>query len=330
MKKESCIFRVASHPSAGGGHINRSLALAEYLSNYLKIKFVIDNKGRNWIPYIKKFGFDSITIKNFRKEKVAISILDGYKFSKNELQKWRKISRFLTFICDYKPNIHHYNVALFPSKKIKNGKKNKTFSGLQYALINKGIRNTKKPRIKKRVHNILVCFGVFDSKNATGLTINILKGIAAKNHNLRTKVLMTSKSMHLNRVKDQIKNIDSNIDLVTDKENIIPLLCKADLSIGSAGNNLLERTAMGIPSITITTAKNQDHLAKYLNQHGSTINLGSINKISVQKLETTINRLIKNHKLRLTMSRKGKALVDGLGVKRSSKKILNLLNREKL
>jgi|TARA_B100001750_G_scaffold248288_1_gene278067 spore coat polysaccharide biosynthesis predicted glycosyltransferase SpsG len=330
LKKESCIFRVASHPSAGGGHINRSLALAEYLSNYLKIKFVIDNKGRNWIPYIKKFGFDSITIKNFRKEKVAISILDGYKFSKNELQKWRKISRFLTFICDYKPNIHHYNVALFPSKKIKNGKKNKTFSGLQYALINKGIRNTKKPRIKKRVHNILVCFGVFDSKNATGLTINILKGIAAKNHNLRTKVLMTSKSMHLNRVKDQIKNIDSNIDLVTDKENIIPLLCKADLSIGSAGNNLLERTAMGIPSITITTAKNQDHLAKYLNQHGSTINLGSINKISVQKLETTINRLIKNHKLRLTMSRKGKALVDGLGVKRSSKKILNLLNREKL
>lgn len=330
MKKESCIFRVASHPSAGGGHINRSLALAEYLSNYLKIKFVIDNKGRNWIPYIKKFGFDSITIKNFRKEKVAISILDGYKFSKNELQKWRKISRFLTFICDYKPNIHHYNVALFPSKKIKNGKKNKTFSGLQYALINKGIRNTKKPRIKKRVHNILVCFGVFDSKNATGLTINILKGIAAKNHNLRTKVLMTSKSMHLNRVKDQIKNIDSNIDLVTDKENIIPLLYKADLSIGSAGNNLLERTAMGIPSITITTAKNQDHLAKYLNQHGSTINLGSINKISVQKLETTINRLIKNHKLRLTMSRKGKALVDGLGVKRSSKKILNLLNREKL
>ena len=330
MKKESCIFRVASHPSAGGGHINRSLALAEYLSNYLKIKFVIDNKGRNWIPYIKKFGFDSITIKNFRKEKVAISILDGYKFSKNELQKWRKISRFLTFICDYKPNIHHYNVALFPSKKIKNGKKNKTFSGLQYALINKGIRNTKKPRIKKRVHNILVCFGVFDSKNATGLTINILKGIAAKNHNLRTKVLMTSKSMHLNRVKDQIKNIDSNIDLVTDKENIIPLLYKADLSIGSAGNNLLERTAMGIPSITITTAKNQDHLAKYLNQHGSTINLGSINKISVQKLEITINRLIKNHKLRLTMSRKGKALVDGLGVKRSSKKILNLLNREKL
>ena len=299
----------------------------EFINNAL---FVIDNKGRNWIPYIKKFGFDSITIKNFRKEKVAISILDGYKFSKNELQKWRKISRFLTFICDYKPNIHHYNVALFPSKKIKNGKKNKTFSGLQYALINKGIRNTKKPRIKKRVHNILVCFGVFDSKNATGLTINILKGIAAKNHNLRTKVLMTSKPMHLNRVKDQIKNIDSNIDLVTDKENIIPLLCKADLSIGSAGNNLLERTAMGIPSITITTAKNQDHLAKYLNQHGSTINLGSINKISVQKLETTINRLIKNHKLRLTMSRKGKALVDGLGVKRSSKKILNLLNREKL
>ena len=226
--------------------------------------------------------------------------------------------------------MNYKNGALFPSKKIKNGKKNKTFSGLQYALINKGIRNTKKPRIKKRVHNILVCFGVFDSKNATGLTINILKGIAAKNHNLRTKVLMTSKSMHLNRVKDQIKNIDSNIDLVTDKENIIPLLCKADLSIGSAGNNLLERTAMGIPSITITTAKNQDHLAKYLNQHGSTINLGSINKISVQKLETTINRLIKNHKLRLTMSRKGKALVDGLGVKRSSKKILNLLNREKL
>ena len=85
MKKESCIFRVASHPNAGGGHINRSLALAEYLSNYLKIKFAIDNKGRNWIPYIKKFGFDSVTVKNFRKEKVAISILDGYEFSKRKI-----------------------------------------------------------------------------------------------------------------------------------------------------------------------------------------------------------------------------------------------------
>ena len=329
MKKESCIFRVASHPNAGGGHINRSLALAEYLSNYLKIKFAIDNKGRNWIPYIKKFGFDSVTVKNFRKEKVAISILDGYEFSKNELQKWRKISRFLIFICDYKPNAHYHNLALFPSRKIKDGKKNKTLSGLQYALINKSIRNTKKPRIKKRVCNMLVCFGVFDSKNATGLTINILKEIAKKNHDLRTKVLMTSKSMHLNRVKDQIKNIDSNIDLVTDKENIIPLLYKADLSIGSAGNNLLERAAMGVPSITITTAKNQAHLAEYLDHHGSTINLGSINKISVKKLKTTINRLLKNHKLRSMMSRKGKALVDGLGVKRASKEILNLLNREK-
>jgi len=321
---------VASQPNAGGGHVNRSLALAKHLSSSLKIKFVVDNEGRNWIPYIKKFGFNPTTVKNFRKEKITIAILDGYAFSKNEIRKWRKVSKFLVFICDYKPNFHHHNLALFPSRKIKDRKNNKILSGLKYALINKSIYDTKRPRIKKKAQNILVCFGVLDSKNATGLTISTLKRIIEKNHDLRVRVLMTSKSKHLSRVKDQIKNIDSDIKLVVDKENIIPLVCKADLSIGAAGNNLLERTAMGIPSITIATAKNQVHLANRLNHHKATVNLGPINKISAKKFERTINKLLKNYELRSMMSRKGKSLVDGLGAKRASKKILNLLNQGKL
>ena len=53
-----------------------------------------------------------------------------------------------------------------------------------------------------------------------------------------------------------------NFSLHLDTKNMAELMLKADVCIGASGMSMWERCCMGIPSLTITIAKNQQKVTK--------------------------------------------------------------------
>ena len=85
----------------------------------------------------------------------------------------------------------------------------------------------------------------------------------------------------------------SNFNMYYNIDNVYDIMFKADLCIGSLGQNFIERSVFGIPSIVITLADNQlGFLEKYKDKN---IFIYCGHKINdFEKIET-INYLLNNN-----------------------------------
>ena len=81
---------------------------------------------------------------------------------------------------------------------------------------------------------------------------------------------------------------------------------------------------MGLPSINITTSRNQKTIASNLEDIGAAIDLGRIEKLSSQKIVKTINNIYLNKKYLKSMSVESSKICDGLGKDRILEKINDL------
>ena len=72
------------------------------------------------------------------------------------------------------------------------------------------------------------------------------------------------------------------------------LLAKAKLAVGAGGVNTLERIAVGVPSVVITTADNQLPSIKQLHKNGVVLWVGHFNEVSDRDICLTIERTIQD------------------------------------
>ena len=100
------------------------------------------------------------------------------------------------------------------------------------------------------------------------------------------------------------------------------LMLKADVCIGASGMSMWERCCMGIPSLTITIAKNQQKVTKQV----TNLNISKQLRISVlknkKKLLKTISDFIYSPKKKLQqLSENSYKICDGKG----TDKVINFL-----
>ena len=96
----------------------------------------------------------------------------------------------------------------------------------------------------------------------------------------------------------------------------------SDLSVSASGFGLYEVACVGLPAITVCLYSKQIQTAKKFEETGCVLNLGYHKKLGQDTLKNTLLNLIDDRSLRSSMSRKGKAYVDGLGIKR----VLKIIN----
>jgi UDP-2,4-diacetamido-2,4,6-trideoxy-beta-L-altropyranose hydrolase len=87
------------------------------------------------------------------------------------------------------------------------------------------------------------------------------------------------------------------------------LIAEADMAIGGAGSATWERCAMGLPSIIMVLAENQNIAAKDLHSAGVVINLGDARLITKTDLTLTIGKLLVDGQLRTDLSNASLQLV---------------------
>jgi spore coat polysaccharide biosynthesis predicted glycosyltransferase SpsG len=100
------------------------------------------------------------------------------------------------------------------------------------------------------------------------------------------------------------------------------LMSEADLAISAAGSTSWELVYMGVPSVLIPVAVNQDRIADGLDSAGAAVAVRDIDR-----LRDVFLVLARNGEERIRMARLGREIVDGLGSARVVEQLRATPNR---
>jgi len=101
-------------------------------------------------------------------------------------------------------------------------------------------------------------------------------------------------------------------ELVDPTDDMALLMTWADIAIAAAGNTSWELAFMGVPSVLVAVAPNQQPNLKALTGFGAALN-GGVGPINAPALETALEQLLNDVALRNTVRTAARATVDGRG-----------------
>jgi RimJ/RimL family protein N-acetyltransferase len=110
--------------------------------------------------------------------------------------------------------------------------------------------------------------------------------------------------------------IPGKIRLLESSDKMAELMAEADVMIGAAGSSSWERCCLGVPSLLVTIASNQEGIGRELQRRGMALNLGLTENLSAEDITAALRRLIDSPTSLKAMSVAASDLVDGDGAKR--------------
>ena len=194
--------------------------------------------------------------------------------------------------------------------------------GPKFALLSKKFSFYRKKSIRKRLDYkslvlgkkkifILVTLGLYDNKKLLPTLVNTLSKI----ENSYVIVATSSECQTLFQLNELLQKYN-NFSLKLDTNNMANLMLKADICIGASGMIMWERCCMGLPSLTITIAKNQKKVTKQVKELGIAEEL-SISMIrNKKKLINTVFNFINSPNKLQSLSKNSYKICDGAGAKK--------------
>lgn len=193
----------------------------------------------------------------------------------------------------------------------------KRLIGPQYALLRPEFAALRKQSLSRRrnpkLKRILISLGGVDRTNVTG---QILTALAYSSLPASTEldIIMGASAPCLREVSHQAKQLQFNARVNVNVQDMAERMCLADLSVGAAGGTSWERCCIGLPSVTVILAKNQQAIAKALakNKAGLLVD----NPQVTEELTGLIEIYAGDVKLQRLLSQNAAKVCDGRGVSR--------------
>lgn len=149
------------------------------------------------------------------------------------------------------------------------------FVGERYCLLRPEFYFFREKAIKKRksfksTEKLLVNFG---STDPTGHTLQAINGLSyfANVHKIEVHVLIGSACPYLGQIKQLVKNATYKVVLHVDSQKVGELITDVDLAIGAAGVSTWERCFLGLPTLLVKTAENQNDVVKRVVSSGAAL-----------------------------------------------------------
>ncbi|WP_397449097.1 UDP-2,4-diacetamido-2,4,6-trideoxy-beta-L-altropyranose hydrolase [Pseudomonas sp. NA-150] len=165
--------------------------------------------------------------------------------------------------------------------------------------------------IRPHARRLLVNFGGFDAAGETWKAMQALEGIDG----LEVDFIAGTGNPEWQRMQAMAQG-RADWRLQTHTEQFAELMAQADLFIGAGGGTSWERAALGLPTISIAVAGNQQANGECMAAVGAHLYLGPREMVTVESLRQAISVLVANQGLRQSFAERSRSLVDGLGVKR--------------
>jgi UDP-2,4-diacetamido-2,4,6-trideoxy-beta-L-altropyranose hydrolase/UDP-4-amino-4,6-dideoxy-N-acetyl-beta-L-altrosamine N-acetyltransferase len=204
-------------------------------------------------------------------EKLDWLIVDHYALDEQWQKKLRPFCEKLMVIDDLADRKHHCDILLdqtFGRQQedylALTPKDCKLLLGSQYALLRPEFSKWRGASLERRskpeFKQLLINMGGVDVDNVTEKVLDELKVCNLPN-DLKITVVMGGLAPHLESVKSKVITLPYKTEVKVDVGNMAEIMANSDIAIGAAGSTTWERCCLGLPTIQIVTAKNQQFSA---------------------------------------------------------------------
>ncbi len=327
------VFRADASPSIGGGHVMRCLALADELRNRgAECCFACAPLSCESVPALRSSGHgyaesashDSRALCTVSSEGCDWLVVDHYGWDAGLEAQCRPWARNILVIDDLCNRMHDCDILLdqtfgrdgdayldlVPADCVR-------LVGSQYCLLRAEFAEWRPRSLERRkattLKRILVSMGLTDPANVTPI---ILEGLLRSELPVAVDVIMGPSAPGLQVVRSLVDSSGSHFELSVGTESMAELMTKADLAFGAAGSTAWERCCLGLPSIMIQIAENQEPIAKGLHSAGAAISIGKADEVGSGDVVRILESLCLNPHRLGELSQNAAGICDGLGASR--------------
>ncbi|MGF2033929.1 MAG: UDP-2,4-diacetamido-2,4,6-trideoxy-beta-L-altropyranose hydrolase [Nostoc sp. CmiVER01] len=327
------LIRADASTQIGTGHVMRCLALAQAWQDAGGgVIFVMATEAPDLKTRLKSGGMEVIylpieigsaedaeeTAKLARQFDANWVVVDGYQFGAKYQEIIKEFELKLLFIDDYGHAKQYYadivlNQNIHPEEELYRNRQPYTqlLLGTNYSLLRREFwqwRGWQRslPLIAKK---LLVTLGGADPDNVTLKVIQGLQKVEVEE--LEAVVVVGGSNPHYDRLLVVSQESKFPIHLKRNVKNMPELMAWADVAIAAGGSTSWELAFMGLPSIVLILADNQQDTAEKLGNLNIVINLGWHQDISEVEIAQAIKKLLLAKQTRIEISRHAQQLLDG-------------------
>ncbi|MCB9980943.1 MAG: UDP-2,4-diacetamido-2,4,6-trideoxy-beta-L-altropyranose hydrolase [Rhodospirillales bacterium] len=339
MDGESVYFRCDASRAIGSGHVMRCLTLADALSEQgWGCYFIVSEETVKIVPALSAFGHHIHNV-SYSPKKADLLIVDHYGLDARYETQARAWAEHILVLDDLADRQHDCDLLLDQTygRQAEDYKALvpdhcEVLTGCAYALLRPQFHEYRQQSLERRkdlsaVKRVLVSMG---STNIHDVTSKVLEGLALYNGGpLEIDVVLGSDAFAFENVEELVCRLNVETPhmahLHKAVENMAEMMSQADIAFGCGGTTSWERCALGLPSLLITVADNQNFITSMLKKAGACIHLGRHDQVSAEDIACSIGRLHDAPAECAALSRSSSALCDGLGARRTVENIVSLL-----
>ena len=341
----SIVFRVDASTQIGSGHVARCRTLAEALSRLgARVEFVCRELPGHLIGQIEQDGYrvtrlaapagernntdsplpDPPLARLDAQETRAVLdrlqpdwlIVDHYGIDREWEAAQRPAAKSLLVIDDLANRHHDCDVLLDQNFTGASGadrysgrvaRQCRLLLGPRYALLNGQYATLRQAMVGRRgeVRRVLVFFGATDATDETSKTLRAL--CSARFAHLAVDVVLGPNHPAPQVVEELVAGRPATL-LYRNLPSLAGLMLRSDMAIGAGGITTWERLCLGLPSVVVTVAANQESHTASLADAGLVVWAGRA-PLPVEQIAAAVDEL-------LVKGYAGKSIVDGYGTSR--------------
>lgn len=336
------LFRADASVQEGGGHLIRSLAIAEeFIKHGHNCLFISQRGSFDLLPQrsriqadlriqeINQSDYNSIEAleQSLPKEWMPdLTFVDSYRLSLDYQNRLQRVCSKLAILDDMPIRAHMANILIDPTLNRKKEEYTKLvpsdsliLTGVEFAPLRAEFSQLRKSRTKKRsfssnspIH-IVVSLGLSDPDNAT---FKILEGLVPLSDNFKISIVIGKNSPFESQIKNLVKTIRQPSEFLRAHSEMATLLASCDFVIGGGGSSSWERCALGVPALQVILADNQIDVTETLVKRGAVRSLGHLNTLKAEHVTENVLLLLRDPNLLRQMSNAASQVCDGLGTAR--------------
>jgi UDP-2,4-diacetamido-2,4,6-trideoxy-beta-L-altropyranose hydrolase len=250
-------------------------------------------------------------------------VIDGYQFAPTYHRALKGAGYFVLHIDDgmhpgryFADIVVDQNICAIESTYAEREPYTRLLLGTRYAMLRREFTSTPRPVRDFPVvaRKILVTLGGADSENATSNVLRSLERVDIDG--AEAVVVAGSSNPNIGLLERELAGLKFNARLQANVNDMQPLMRWADVAISAAGSTCWELCYMGLPSILLVLADNQERIAAELSGRGIAASMRRFGACAVNEVATELAALMRNAERRARFGQAGQQLVDGRGAYR--------------